>query len=267
MKVSVVIPMYNSGDVIVGAIHSVLSQTFSNWELIVVDDGSTDDSRTILETLLVGENFSQTITLISQSNKGVASARNAGLRVATGDFVAFLDSDDKWVSNKLESQLTVFNLKPEAFLTACLHSKRLGHSGLERISLRRLLFKNYFQPSCVMIRREVLDTVGFFPEGRRYAEEGDFFMRIAAEHPCFLDNKVLVEYGSGKRGFGVSGLSGNLREMEKGELFNLHNLMQSNRIGILTFYLAVSFSVIKYIRRVFVKKQLDPILSSLRKRK
>ena len=102
-KVSVVIPTYNRADFICDAIDSVLNQTHSNIEIIVVDDGSTDNTSAVLEK------YQDRIKIIRQENQGCSAARNSGIRFCSGNYVAFLDSDDKWLPQKTEEQLALLN--------------------------------------------------------------------------------------------------------------------------------------------------------------
>lgn len=113
-KVSVIMPAYNASQFIAQAIESVLNQTYNNWELIVVDDCSNDDTINIIENFCV--NDSRIRLIKHKRNQGVAVARNTALDVATGDFIAFLDADDKWISNKLELQID-FMIKNNYVLT------------------------------------------------------------------------------------------------------------------------------------------------------
>jgi len=108
--VSVIIPTFNRGWVIREAIDSVLNQTFGSFELIVVDDGSTDNTHDILAE------YKDRITLIKQRNRGVSAARNRGMDVASGRFMAFLDSDDLWLPQKLSRQIAFFESNPAALI-------------------------------------------------------------------------------------------------------------------------------------------------------
>ena len=112
-KVSVIIPTYNRQDLVQEAIDSVLNQTFRDWELIVVDDGSTDQTPSVLQ-----ERYDSRIIYIYQENQGESAARNRGLYSATGEYVAFLDSDDLWHPKKLQRQIEVFAEKPELGLVS-----------------------------------------------------------------------------------------------------------------------------------------------------
>ena len=101
--VSIILPTFNRSHIIDRAITSVFGQTYTNYELIVIDDGSTDDT----QALIMGHG--DKIHYIKQDNHGVSAARNAGIRVAKGDYIAFIDSDDAWHSEKLEAQISFFN--------------------------------------------------------------------------------------------------------------------------------------------------------------
>lgn len=113
-RVSVIIPTYNRAHCLARAIDSVLRQTFADFELIVVDDGSKDNTRELLE------GYGDRIQAIYQSNQGVSTARNTGLKRARGELVAFLDSDDEWLAQKLERQVKFIDQHPEVSFVACL---------------------------------------------------------------------------------------------------------------------------------------------------
>ncbi len=248
--------MYNAEKTILRCLNSVLNQTYkSEMEIIVVNDGSTDNSSRIVEQILSDNKSKIEIQLINKSNGGVSSARNAGLALAKGHYIALLDSDDEWLADKLEKQINVFILDTEISFTGGLIDNPINvKKEIIEISLSKLIFKNYFQPSTVMFKKEVLDKVGFFDESQKYAEEGNYFMRIARLFKCVLLNEQLVNYGQGKVGFGVSGLSANLKEMEKGELRNLKFAYQQNYISFFTYIIAINFSILKYIRRILIVK-------------
>jgi len=166
----------------------------------------------------------------------------------------FLDSDDEWLSNKLELQLNLFKEHSDfdllgGLITKSNHNER---TAIKEISLSKLIFKNYFQPSTVMLRRSVADSIGLFDETQRYAEEGNYFMRVANKHKCGLIMEQLVIYDQGKSGFGDGGLSANLVEMEKGELKNLKFAVQNGYITNFKYGLAVIFSILKYFRRILI---------------
>ncbi len=248
--------MYNAENTIANCLNSVLNQTYNGKiEILVINDGSNDNSKTIVEEIIDYNVSSFEIKLVNKENGGVSSARNRGLVLANGNYIAFLDSDDEWLPIKLERQLEILFLDNKIGLIGCLINKPLAlkHTIIE-IPLSKLIFKNYFQPSTVIIKKEVFDSVGFFDESQKYAEEGNYFIRIAKMFKCVLLNEELVSYGQGKGGFGVSGLSANLMEMEKGELKNLSFAFRNNYISFFTYFIAIIYSILKYIRRILIVK-------------
>jgi glycosyltransferase involved in cell wall biosynthesis len=253
----VIIPVFNSGRDAIHGIRSVVEQTFGLiQEIIVVDDGSDDDSASFLREACEG--LSIPVIIFSIPNGGAANARNYGMQNCSCDFYAFLDSDDTWDSIKLELQLPSF-IDPAVGLVGCLTTMGGGkalRSGVgsfgQVIGIRQQLFKNYFQTSTVIVRRNVVESVGPFPNNQRHAEEGDFFNRIAASYKCVLLPEVLVNYGGGKQGFGERGLSANLMAMEKGELHNILRTYLRRDCGFGLFVAAVAYSLIKFTRRLIV---------------
>lgn len=258
--VTVVIPMYNAQNDILRCLTSVLNQTYKNLEVIVINDGSKDNSELLVDEF-INKHSELKITLVNKPNGGVSSARNAGLKLAKGDFIALLDSDDDWYSNKIETQLSYFKQDPTIDFLACNPIKeRINRflfrkfGAINQITVNDLIYKNYFQPSTVIFKRAIVERIGFFDETQRYAEEGNYFMRVANQYKCVLVNHKLIGYGQGKAGFGHSGLSGNIVEMEKGELKNLFFAHKSGFINVFQLLLALLFSLFKYsIRLIRVK--------------
>ena len=257
LKISVVIPMYNASKTIERALNSIKDQTLKcNYQIIVVNDGSKDNSQEIVEKY-IADNPQLNIVLINQLNGGVSKARNTGLKHASGNLIAFLDSDDAWKEEKIEEQLKIFkNHYNVDFLGT-------GFAGfgikaeigkLKKISFEDLLFRNYFQPSTILMKREIVDKVGYFDENQKYAEEGNYFFRVSKDFKCFFLNQELIVFGDGKSGFGESGLSANLKEMEKGELKNLKFAYENKWIGFGLYFVTVCFSLLKYLRRIVIVK-------------
>ncbi len=253
--VSVVIPMYNSECSIEKALASITNQTCKVFEIIVVDDGSTDRSSYLVEK------FSQShpefrIKLLKKLNGGVSSARNIGMMESQGNFIAFLDSDDEWLPHKTQVQIDI--LKKDASLAfiagTTFYPIESMRGRLRVVTLNDLIFKNYFQPSTVIMRRKVYEEVGSFNESQRFAEEGNYFMRVAHKFKCALLYEKLIIYGNGKEGFGSSGLSANLCEMEKGELLNLKFAYTNSYISFAKYSIAGLFSLAKFVRRVIIVK-------------
>lgn len=264
MNVSVIIPMYNAENTITRSIESVLHQTYEGKkEVIIINDGSIDDSKKIVENIIEKNTSDVSIILINKENGGVSTARNAGLKICKNDLIAFLDSDDAWYPNKLSIQINIMkeNINVD-FLGSILSYKpwkrylfrKIGY--LTKIGLEDLMFKFCFQPSTVIFKRKIIDTVGYFDDKQKYAEEGNFFMRIAyGGFGCFLINEKLSYFGvNDKAGFGDGGLSGNLKEMQRGEVMNHKYALNSLKISKKTYYFARVFSVIKYARRLIIVK-------------
>lgn len=262
MKISVVIPMYNSADTIIRALDSVKNQTYScDYEVLVVNDGSKDDSASLVESYITDNannspNFK--VILINQSNGGVSKARNAGLKLAKGDYIAFLDSDDAWFDDKIQKQIKLMTNEPKIDFLGCafdgLYLQGVSEDKLIPINVNKLIFKNYFQPSTVIMKKIVLDEVGYFDENQRYAEEGNYFIRVANQFSCFFWNTKVINYGDGKSGFGVSGLSANLKEMHKGFVKNLQFSYVEGFISKPQYVSSRAVAELKYIRRLILTR-------------
>jgi len=196
--VSVIIPTYNYGHFLAESIESALSQTYPNVEVIVVDDGSTDDTHQVVKKFL------PRVRYLHQPNRGVSAARNAGLQVATHPFVSFLDADDKWLPDMLAKVMATFvQLPPEFALVACqavrfgLPGQKLNNKSLRQftpmeVTLRDLLLLNRFPPSATVIRREAFSECGAFDSTLSTCEDRDMWIRIAARRRLLMLNDPLV---------------------------------------------------------------------------
>lgn len=210
LGISVVIPTYNVACFLPQAIASVRAQTCPVTEIIVVDDGSTDDTAQVVASLGEG------ITYVHQANTGVSAARNRGINMAKGEFIAFLDADDVWLPKKLERQLAVFIGHPEVALVATdrcdigpgdsvLLTSLFDREGLSGeftnlagnpipLGFRRIIEVNFLPTSSVVVRRAVLDQVGGFATDIRYGEDLELWARIAARYGISCLPEVLVRY-------------------------------------------------------------------------
>mgnify|MGYP000739671567 CR=1 FL=1 len=270
MLLSVVIPAYNASQTIERAIDSVYQQGLSelSFEITVVNDGSSDDtSQVIFE--YIKSNGVKNLYLIEKENGGVASARNQGILLSKGKYIAFLDSDDAWLENKLDRQISFLERQADVMLVASKYNNtsvstckfKEREARCYEIDFSSLTLKNYFQPSTVIIRRSIINDVGIFREGATHAEEGLFFYNIAYKHTCILIDECYLDFGSGKQMFGESGLSGNLVAMEKGELFNYLDIYKRGMISTLRFCFLYAFSIVKFFRRYFISTFLRLIKS------
>ncbi len=198
--VSVIIPNYNYAPYLGGAVNGALAQTYPDIEVIVVDDGSTDESKDVLI------NFGNGITTIRQENLGVAAARNNGVSAGTGEFVAFLDADDEWLPEKIEKQVAMLRDDP---------SLGLVHVGVEEIdtaggSLRRRLEGATGDAthellmlggkgilgggSGLLVPRAVFEAVGGFDTQLSTSADWDLFYRIASRYPVGFVSQALLRY-------------------------------------------------------------------------
>ena len=154
--VSVIIPAYNASKTIIGCLDSVYEQTYRNLEVIVVDDGSKDDTLSILRQY-AQEHNDLTFQIYSIPNSGPASARNYGIEHSKGEYIAFLDSDDQWNKTKIEKQIACFQKYPKVDLLGCGYSigrkEGLNATGMKLISKRKLLLSNCFLTPCVLLKR------------------------------------------------------------------------------------------------------------------
>lgn len=214
-KVSVIIPTFNSAIYLRDAINSVLDQTYSALEAIVIDDGSTDETASVIKS------FPDRVIYIRQERSGPSNARNRGIAAATGEYVAFLDADDIWLPSKLEKQLKSLQQYPEAGLVYSRivnfrdrTGKELGvypremHSG---ILFDLLLTTPLLLLSSVVVRNQVLKELGGFDEGLTTAEDTHLYLRIARNfriigvpdilvrrriHDRNLSNRVDIQIGT-----------------------------------------------------------------------
>ena len=197
--VTVIIPTFNREQFLKEAVDSVLSQTYDDFELIVVDDGSTDKTKKMLQ------DYGQRLTYIFQENRGVSAARNRGIAEAKGELISFLDSDDLWKRDKLSIQTdlmksqkgVMISFTDEIWIRKGVRvnpmKKHQKHSG--RI-YEKCLPLCIISPSSVMIRRELFDTVGLFDETLSVCEDYDLWLRISSRYPVFfIDKKLIVKRG------------------------------------------------------------------------
>lgn len=258
-NVSVVIPMYNAEKTILACLNSVIIQSHKEIiEIIVIDDGSTDNSAQIVREYMESHQ-SAPINLILKKNEGVSSARNKGLLIAKGNWIALLDSDDEWLPGKIERQIEVLKQNLDIDLLATARNgeilKKIGIRKLgllNKIPVKSLLIRFVLLPPTVIFKKSVLNYIGLFDETQRYAEDCNYFMRVCRKYNCYLLNESLVITGGGKAHFGESGLSSNLWKMELGELKNIKFALVNGIINRIEFFLIMSYSILKYIRRVIL---------------
>ncbi len=195
--ISVIIPAFNRAHTLPKALDSVLSQTLKPREIIVVDDGSTDETNAVLANY-------PGLCIISQDNRGVSAARNMGIKKAGGEWLAFLDSDDEWLKEKLEKQWDAICIDDKLICHTeeiwIRNGQRVNpmkkHKKFGGIIYERCLPLCVISPSSVMIHRSVFEDVGVFDESLEVCEDYDLWLRICAKYSVlFIDEPLIVKYG------------------------------------------------------------------------
>jgi glycosyltransferase involved in cell wall biosynthesis len=198
--ISIIIPTYNRAERLKDTIDSVFAQTQTNWELVVVDDGSTDDTEKVVRSF-----DDDRIHYIKQDNRGVSAARNVGIANARGELIAFLDSDDRWKPRKLEVQKNFFDSNPDAHI--CQTEEVWVRNGV-RVNPKKKhakpsgwIFKECIplccvSPSSVMMRREIFDTIGIFDESLPACEDYDLWLRASLHYEIVtLPDPLTIKIG------------------------------------------------------------------------
>lgn len=238
MKISVVIPCYNAANTIDAAIQSCLQQSFTPYEVIIVDDASTDNT-----VAIVGK-YKQVTLLIQETNKGPSAARNRGWEEATGDYIAFLDSDDIWHKDKLNIIQRTLAANPKIEYIG--HAYTLGDfsditsSTPYKKSYTSILLRNPYQPSCLIIKRNIPER---FDESYRYCEDHQLSLTHAHNSNCyFIDTELTM---LGRPQLSAGGASGNKWKMRKGELRIYTSIIKHNPLYIFIVPFLWIYSLLK----------------------
>lgn len=202
-SVSVIVPTYNREHFLQECIESVLSQTFKDFELIVVDDGSTDQTEDILKR------YEDKLHYKKQEQKGPSSARNTGIQYSAGEWICFLDSDDLWLPGKLAAQMKFFAETRD--IKVC-YTEEIWYRKNKRVNpakkhqkysgwiYQKMLPLCIISPSSVMIHHSVLDLIGTFDEELPACEDYDLWLRIGAGYPIYLLQEQLIIKRNGHSG-------------------------------------------------------------------
>ena len=229
MNISVIIPTYNRKETLKRAIQSVLIQSYTPYEIIVIDDGSNDGTKEWLK-----DNYPN-VKYIYQMNSGVSSARNKGIKFARGDWIALLDSDDEWFPSKLKDQANEIELNPAAKF---LHTNEIWIRNGVRVNqmkkhkkyggyiFEKCLDMCRISPSSVLIKKDIFDEIGMFDETLKVCEDYDLWLRFASKYPVhFLDQPLIKKYG---------GHSDQLSKVDDGiESYRIRSLKKIMNSGIL----------------------------------
>ncbi|RPJ76371.1 MAG: glycosyltransferase family 2 protein [Alphaproteobacteria bacterium] len=199
--ISVIIPTYNRSRVLLRAIDSVLAQSFKNFELIVVDDGSTDETSELLAPLI---KLNQ-IKYLKQENAGVSAARNIGARNASGEYITFLDSDDEWLPSKLQEQVRFFESNPSFRIVYgdevwIRNGRRVNQKAIHKKSggwiFSECVQQCLIAPSSVMIEKKLFFEMGGFDEKFVVCEDYDLWLKISATFEIgFIANPIIIKHG------------------------------------------------------------------------
>ncbi len=197
--VSVLIPTYNRAATLPQALASVMAQSHPADEIIVIDDGSEDDTESLIK------NSYPQVVYLAQENRGVSAARNLGVKHASGEWIALLDSDDQWLPDKLETQLTLLAQQPQHKL---VHSNEIWIRNGVRVNAMKKHAKKggwIFQhclplcaisPSAAMLHRSLFDEIGLFDESLPACEDYDLWLRITARHPVlYCETPLIKKFG------------------------------------------------------------------------
>jgi glycosyltransferase involved in cell wall biosynthesis len=193
--VTCIIPCYNRPAYVRDAIESALAQTYTALEVIVIDDGSTDDTPAVLAS------YGDRIRVLTQENGGSSAARNAGIAASAAPYLAWLDSDDAWLPEKIAVQVDVLEAHPEAGVayTRCVDMDENGHPPAQPAPaippavvrsdmLRLMVVESEVMPVSCLVRREALDEVGLFDPSYRFAEDWELNFRLARRYPfAYID--------------------------------------------------------------------------------
>lgn len=218
-EVSVIVPTFNRAKIIPKAIDSVLQQTYRDYEIIVIDDGSTDNTKAVLKK------YDDKIVYRYKENGGISSARNSGIEIAKGKYIALLDSDDFWLKNKLEKQMTCFKENASYGMVATRCSsfdidgdfdtiqpqgkiRKKNRAGKSGWVFKDLFYRNFIRTSSVVIKRNCFGKVGMFDESLYQCNDVDMWMRIAKAYPVGFINEPLTVYTNNSKGVSIDSLEG-----------------------------------------------------------
>jgi len=199
VPITVIIPTFNRSTFIHEAVDSVLAQSYQEFELIIIDDGSTDATPEILSR------YKGHVSVITTEHRGPSAARNRGIEAAQGEFISFLDSDDLWLPDKLKVQINFFHTNPGTFVCqteeswvrngARVNQKKI-HKKYSGWIFEHCLPRCIVSPSAVMIHKTVFDKVGLFDESMPACEDYDLWLRISPLYSiCLIDKPLIIKRG------------------------------------------------------------------------
>lgn len=249
--ISVIIPCYNSIKTIEKCVYSIFTQNFSVFEIICVDDGSTDGT---FEKLLVLKNECPNnikFHIIQQQNSGPSLARNNGIKKSSGNFIAFLDSDDYWLNNKIFSDVKFLRENSNVKLI-CSDDLKIS---TKQIKFDELLYSNIIITSSVVVERNCIYE-NLFDEMQKYSEDYKAWLKIVYYNEAYVISPRMVysvdSLKSGSKNFIRNGLSSKLLKMELNELNNFYEFYKDGLISFGKLSIIIVYSLLKYSRRLLI---------------
>lgn len=239
MYLSVVIPVYNRDQVIIRALSSVINQNnvALDYDVWIIDDGSTDQTAQFVKDYIVKNNLEHRVFYHYQDNSGVSSARNKAINLSRGEWIAFLDSDDEWLPNKLNEQIAHIKENPSCCL---VHSDEVWIRNGVRVNqmkkhrkaggdiFLRSLKLCLISPSATIVSRKLLETVGAFNPSMTVCEDYDLWLRICYNKLiCYIDKPLINKYGGAE-----DQLSRKYVAMDYWRVLSLNSLIQSERLSL-----------------------------------
>lgn len=266
IDISVIIPMYNAERTIIECLDSVIFELVStaySWEILVIDDGSLDKSLMLVTQYRDLSSFKKNVRIYTQKNQGVSSARNVGLLNAKGEYIAFNDSDDRWIPGRIPKQISLLRERADVILVSGLYKNmHFNFDGsIIQLTIKKQILKNHVSPTCAVVRRSAISKSYLFDENMECGEDVNFFNRIICKGTALLICEKFAESILEKHSWGDTGLSAQLWKMEKGELRNLTEIYRLGHTSIVLYLGALLFSLFKYFRRVILSFWRNKVLN------
>lgn len=233
--ISVIIPVYNRKDKCLIAVDSVLKQSYKNFEIIVIDDGSSDDLGHIIKARYNHLSRGK-LVYDYQQNRGVSSARNKGIKKANGEYIAFLDSDDIWHKKKLEIQMNFLNQNPHLriyhtnekwVLHGRHHNQSKHHQKYGGWIFEKILTRCLISPSTIILHKNIFNRAGLFDETLPVCEDYDLWLRISLAFEIGFIDKILIT----KTGGHDDQLSRNITAIDRYRIFSLEKILKHELIS------------------------------------
>ena len=262
--ISVVIPAYNAAAFLPEVIQSVIDQSYSEWELLVIDDGSTDNTATLVNQYSESDGR---VRLISKENGGVSVARNLGAQLAKGELIAFLDSDDLWLKDKLSVHVDYMKSHPQVGVSFSRveliesdgsTTNKLTDNIVDTLKPQDLFYSNpTVTTSNLVIRKSVFQELDGFDASMQYNEDIDLLFRLAIQNHWKIDgiDQVLVQYR-----LHSSGLSSTLKKMEEGWVTLMTKARQKAPSLVDEHYKAAQAAQLQYLARQTLRLNLSAFL-------